>query len=575
MKTGNTNLLLKAAAALVIWACGFLPVPAFSGDAGSTSGAFLKFAPGPRGTGMGEAYTAVTEDAFAAWWNPAGLAALEQPELGATYNASMESVSQQYISFAYPLRYGSTLGFNVTRLSVAPFQGYDAKGWETSKVDSAEIAVAGAYARTLMKDEIERPVLNVGVNLKGINSRLDNVSASALALDLGAIYYLRPSNYWMKKVPAQEVRLALDVKNLGTGLKYDKFSFPLPMSVTLGAAWISHPWNAHILTVALDQTVSNDDKYTVSAGAEYFMFQLLSFRAGFRSGQDIGSGVRAGVGFRLSFVDLDYSMSPFGDLGAMHKLGLSMRFGMPKARQPLEGKTARVGSAKMMATKEKLEKLEGYAADYLELAKAALAASRYTSAQANISKAFNLEPQLKDGAWGGKAKRLEEISKRLRLRNTPARELMLQKDTEQGRVANEAVLAYLEARDLKAFLLAHAALGANEHTDAVFEDLLYTLGDLSRNSVRRDEILPRQALVKEKLKKAASYFYRQQFDLAGREAEEVTLIDESGPLGWTRLGSAYYMMGDKEKARKAYERALQLSPADPVINQFMQAQGWK
>lgn len=571
----NTKLFVRAAAALLCAVCVFCAVPAEAGDPGASAGSFLRFAPGPRGTGMGEAHTAVTEDAYSAWWNPAGLAAVERPEVAAAYNASMQSVSHQYVSVAYPLRYGSTLGFNMTRLSVTPFQGYDAVGYATRKVDSAETAVAGAYARTLLKDEIERPVLNVGINLKGVNSRLDSVSASAFAADLGAIYYLRPSNYWMKKVPAQELRFALGVKNLGTGLKYDKVSFQLPLSATLGAAWISHPGGAHTLTVALDQTVANDDSYTVGVGADYFMFQLLSFRAGFKTGQDTGSGLRAGVGFRLSFLDLDYSMSPFGDLGAMHKLGLTMRFGSPKARQPLEGATARVSSGKLIAPKEKIEKLGSYAADYLELARKDLAARRYVSAQDNLAKAFNLEPSQKDGPWGGRAARLGELAARLRLKDTPARELALQKDSEQARAGHEAISAYVEGYELKAFLLAHVALGADVRADNVYEALLYTLGEFTRNNVRRDEILPRQALVKEKLKKAARYFYVQQFDLAGRECEEVTLLNEANPLGWTRLGSAYYMMGDKRKARAAYEKALELQPGDEMTLKFMQAQGWK
>jgi hypothetical protein len=64
---------------------------------------------------MGESYTAVTEDAYAAYWNPAGLANMELPEVAATYNASFENVTHQYVSVAYPLKFGSTLGLNLTR----------------------------------------------------------------------------------------------------------------------------------------------------------------------------------------------------------------------------------------------------------------------------------------------------------------------------------------------------------------------------------------------------------------------------------------------------------------------------
>ncbi|OGR88070.1 MAG: hypothetical protein A2021_07005 [Elusimicrobia bacterium GWF2_52_66] len=563
------------ATALLAAAGIFFSLSAFAGQPGVSSAAFLKFAPSPRGTAMGEAYTSVTQDAYAAWWNPAGLASIEQPELGATYNASFADTSHQYISLAYPLRYGSTLGLNITRMSVAPFQGYDAKGYGTKQVDSADTAIGAAYARTLMKDEIERPVFNIGANLKAISERLDTASANALALDLGAVYYLRPANYWMSKIPAQEFAFALSVKNLGTGLKFDKLSFPLPISSTLGASWTSHPWGAHTLTVALDQTISNDEKYAVNLGAEYFMFQLLSFRAGYKSGQAMGSGLRMGVGFRLSFMDLDYSMSPFGDLGSMHKLGVSMRFGSRKAVQPLEGKTSRVKKAKLMAPKATMEKLGSYADDYIKLAKKNLSAREYSIAAVNLNNAFNLEPKLKDGLWGARAQRLSEISSRLRFADTPAREQELRKDDEQSNVGARAIDAYIEGEELKSFLLAHASRGADLRGDPVFEDLLKALAVLTRDKIREDEILPLTALVKEKLKKAAKGFYVQRFDAAAKECEEVVLLDGTNPLGWTRLGSAYYMLGDKDKAKNAYTKALELRPGDLVIKQFMEAQGWK
>ncbi len=224
--------------------------------------------------------------------------------------------------------------------------------------------------------------------------------------------------------------------------------------------------------------------------------------------------------------------------------------------------------------KEKIEKLENFAQDFLALAEKNLAERRYTPAQANLSKAFNLEPGLRDGEWGNKFKRLSAVNKGLRLVETPEREITLQKNNEQADVAHEAVMAYTLGHDLKAFLLAHAALGANQRGGVVFEELLSVLGELTKNSVRRDEVLPKDALVKEKLKKAARHFYVQRFDAAAGECEEVVLLDEASRLGWTRLGSAYYMMGAKEKARSAYSKALELDPGDMLTRQFMESQGW-
>ncbi len=549
-------------------------LPARAGDAGYAGAAFLKFSPSPRGTGMGEAYTSITEDAYSAWWNPAGLGSVEGPELAATYNASMQDVTSQYLSVAYPLRYGSTLGFNVTRLSVAPFQGYDAQGLKTGKVESSDMAVGGAYGRALLKDEIERPVLNVGAGLKIIRETLADASANTAALDLGAVYYIRPAHYWMKKVPAQEFRVGLALKNIGPGLKFDSRSSPLPMSATLGGSWHSHPGGSASLILSLDQTFSNDEKYYAALGAEYVAFQLLSFRAGYRTGQEMGSGLRIGVGFRLSMLDIDYSMSPYGDLGSMHKVGVSMRLGAQVARQPLSGRTQRVKQAKLIAPKEKIEKLDLFAKDFLALASKDLDARRYVSADANIQKAFNLEPELKDGEWGRRAKRLGAIIAGLKLADIPARERTLAGAGEQAGIAAEAAAAYIEGKDLKALLLAHAALGTNMRGDPLFEELLYVMSDLVKIHVRRDEILPRGALIKEKLRKAAKGFYIHQFDMAAKECEEVAVLDEANPVAWTRLGSAYFMMGDKDKAKNAYLKALELNPGDVVTREFMKGQGW-
>ena len=548
-----------------------LYAPAFAGDAGSASASFLKFSPGPRGTGMGEAYTSVTEDAYSVYWNPAGLGSVEGGEVAATYNVSFEDVSHQYVAAAYPLRYGSTLGFSLSRLSVAPFQGYDAQGLKTGSVSSSDLAAGVSYGRVILKDEIDRPVLNLGAGLKVISEKLDSASANTGALDLGAVYYIRPNNYWMGKMQAQEFRVAAAVRNIGPGLKFDKRSSPLPLTATLGGSWHSHPGGKSSLILSLDQTFSKDEDYYAAFGAEYLAFQIISFRAGYRTGQDMGSGLRVGVGFMLSFVDIDYSMSPFGELGAMHKLGISMRLGTGT----LKGGTPRVAVGKLMASKENIKKLQDFANDYLVLARKDLENRRYVSASDNISKAFNLEPKLKDGEWGKRDSRLSAVIDGLRLRDIPARGEILSKTTEQSGTAVEAITAYLEGRDLKALLLSHAALGTNLRGDAMFEELLSLVSDLVKIHVRRDEILPRTALIKEKFRKAANNFYIQQFDAAAKECEEVAVLDEGNPAAWQRLGSAYFMMGDKEKARKAYLKALELDPKDLVTRRFVEAQGWK
>ncbi|MCK5583148.1 MAG: tetratricopeptide repeat protein, partial [Elusimicrobiales bacterium] len=320
--------------------------------------------------------------------------------------------------------------------------------------------------------------------------------------------------------------------------------------------------------------IFNDEAHTVALGAEITMFQLLSVRAGYKTAQDIGSGIRAGFGFKLSFVDIDYSMASYGELGQMQKLGIAMKFGQSRAMQPLSGKTSRVKKAKLIAPKEKIEELELFANDYLELARKDMVKRRYVSAVKNMEKAFNLNPGLKKGKWGGKRKRLKAIVKALKFDTVAGKEKAFARNTEQSNVGNETIVAYMEGEELKALLLSHAAYGSNVSGDAVFESLLYNISDLVKIHVRRDEILSKTALVTEKLKKSAKAFYLRQFDIAAKECEEVVLLEENNRLGWTRLGSAYYMMGDVQKAKKAYLTVIKLYPDDSVTRRFIEDRGW-
>lgn len=567
-KTAPGRLLSVLGAALVL-VVSFVP-RAFAAP-GATGASFLKFTPSPRATGMGESHVSVVGDAYSTYWNPAGLAAVAVPELAATYNSSFEDVETQYVAAAWPLESGSTLGFGFTRLAVSPFQGYDSIGVRTKMVDSSAFSAGLSYGRVIYKDEIARPLLSAGAGLKYIGARLDNVSAGAFAADFGAVYTIRPASYWLKNIPAQEFRIALAARNIGTGLKYDKDSTPLPASVSLGASWQGHPRGDSSLIVSLDNIVQKGDGYFLALGTEFTAFQLLSLRAGFRTGQDIGSGIRAGVGFHISSIDLDYSMSPFGDLGNMHKFGLSMKFGSPKAPQAGAGRAV---TGKLIAPKEKIEQLGTFAQDYLALAKKDIAERRYAPAMKNIGLAFNLDPALKGGEWGSREKRLGEIVNGLKLAEIPDKEKPLAARAEQPDTAADAISAYLEGAGLKSLLLAQAARGADIRGPAVFEELLTLISSLVNIPVRREEILPRAAMVALKLETAEKAFTSRDFKSAVHECEEALLLEEGNKLGWKRLGSAYFALGDTAGARRAYEKVLKLDPEDASVLKFMELQNW-
>src|ERR1041385_427816 len=84
-----------------------LPLHAFTGTEGAS---FLELPVGARPAAMGSAYSALAEDAYAPTWNPAGLAFLDSPQLGAMHMLYLESSSYEFGSFGLPLGPGRGIG---------------------------------------------------------------------------------------------------------------------------------------------------------------------------------------------------------------------------------------------------------------------------------------------------------------------------------------------------------------------------------------------------------------------------------------------------------------------------------
>ncbi|HVO32273.1 MAG TPA: hypothetical protein VMU17_00055, partial [Elusimicrobiota bacterium] len=126
----------------------------------------------------------------------------------------------------------------------------------------------------------------------------------------------------------QGFKAGLAVRNLGSAMKFDQESFPLPRSVTAGMSWTG-PWLGELLTIALDGQQPNDGSRVFNAGMELWTLQTVVVRAGYSSQGDLGNGIRLGAGIRFKTVQLDYSYSSDGSFGATNRIGLTLRFRRP------------------------------------------------------------------------------------------------------------------------------------------------------------------------------------------------------------------------------------------------------
>jgi hypothetical protein len=320
------------------------PTHSWAGEPGTAGATFLKLGAGPRAIGMGETHTAVADDVYASYWNPAGLAQLSYRELALMYNQHLEGIQQQYLAYAHPFVGGSALGLNLTRLAVSPFDSYDNNGARTGSISSDDLAVGLAAAKAFALPVEDAPSLCAGANVKFVRERLASDSASTVATDIGLL-----SSGWERWLGswARGTKLGLAVRNLGPEMRFVSDKTPLPTSVSAGFSVQKMLWDDPIIFAA-DFTEGRDTRPTASLGAEYWVRRILAVRVGYKDRQDEGLGLRAGIGVRLHLVQLDYAFAGFGELGNTHRAGISIRFGAPPQAPHQTPKEALDGAEELM-----------------------------------------------------------------------------------------------------------------------------------------------------------------------------------------------------------------------------------
>jgi hypothetical protein len=306
-----------------------------SASRGTTTAQFLKLGVGARAVGLGEAYTAVADDATALYWNPAGMTRVEHRSATFMHALHLDSSFLDYGSFAQSLGRAGAVGASVQYFSAGGMPQTDINGIETGRFSPYDLAVSVGYANKLQG--IETPTLidlegiSAGLSMKYVRSKILD-SAQTVAFDFG---FLSPP-LWNDRLS-----LAFTATNLGPPMKFDKEEEDLPLQLKVGSAYRGGDrWNA-----SLDVGFPRDNAPYVAAGGEY-LFQPpaseynLAGRLGLNSrtmGDVDGlTGLSFGLGLKARRFWLDYAFLPFGSLGITHRISVSFLFDKPAAKKPRE-----------------------------------------------------------------------------------------------------------------------------------------------------------------------------------------------------------------------------------------------
>lgn len=318
-------------AALLVSAS-FLPTPLGAAGPGTSAATFLELGFGARPLGLGEAFVAVADDVAALHYNPAGLAYAPSLWLGAEprpYELLFShSVHIQDVALSQFGMVRRPFGISVVSLRVPDIERRTSEtALPEGRFGASDLAVGLSYGLKVAD-------VGVGGTLKFIHQTIGSDSASAYALDLGALH----------RFEGTPVSVGLGVANLGTKVRFIEQEAPLPMVVRAGVAFGMTRRMPHALSLQVD--VPRDSSPVIRLGMEYLAFGPFALRLGYRTfsgeqrgavlGRALGSeasglsefyGMFIGVGFRSKLGNMDYSILPYGELGQAHRLSLSLRFG--------------------------------------------------------------------------------------------------------------------------------------------------------------------------------------------------------------------------------------------------------
>ena len=304
---------------------------------GRVGAKFLQIGVGARPAAMGEAFTAMSNDALSVFWNPAGLTYIEGQDFAGSYIKWPADIYIHSAAYAVNMKGLGSFAVSAVVLSMGDMRvrtAYYPEG--TGEMFTAsDFALGLSYARKLTDK------FSVGGTVKYVLEKYYNESTSGIAVDIGTVY----------ETGFKSLKLAMSVQNFGPDLqmsgnylKWSDFETPgavtefepysLPLTFRFGLAiniadFFLESGSPHAIVTAIDAMHPADNAESANFGMEYVFNNMVALRGGYKYNVDEG-GFAAGAGFKYSVggitTKLDYSYTDFGRLNAVHRASIGFGF---------------------------------------------------------------------------------------------------------------------------------------------------------------------------------------------------------------------------------------------------------
>ena len=280
---------------------------------------------GARAMGLGGAFVAVADDASAVYWNPAGLAQLDRPELDGMYGSYFNDTERNlFFSFQYPLPDDIHLAISTNNLFFTDVSG------------SNENQYTGSVAIPL--DFVSQKRFLLGANFRYLFSALGagEGAAQGVGVDIGLLYR-QPFK------DTSEFKAGLVLTDVSTSIRFGDTGVEqtIPSVLTAGLAYQFDPNT--LISTDVPWTLSDDillgnQNVRVRSGVEHWFFDgKFGLRAGFVSFVTLPGEFSVGASYKNTDWSLDYAFMNHSDnLGNSHRVDANYYFnagtGKPEPR---------------------------------------------------------------------------------------------------------------------------------------------------------------------------------------------------------------------------------------------------
>jgi hypothetical protein len=344
---------------------------------GVSAAPILQLSPSVRASGMGSAFTAVSNDLSALYYNPAGLSHLDHRQVGLDYVKGFQDQNVEHFAAATPLPFAgflgngyATLGAGLTMAQNGKIEvnrtNADGSFRDTRSLNAGGDLVASfAYSERALESTFEGKGKSwslrhlVGIGGKFVRSTLaEQYSATALGGDIG---YLLSS-------PELGLSFGAAAQNFGTKMRFIEEGDPLPLTFRGGFAYLqpldlleSPPSQSVLFSLDGDYLYYERTPHA-NIGIEYSAMRMYSLRLGYQIHREV-AGLTFGFGVLWRGVSVDYAWALNDALGDIHRFGIAWRFGRVSTRTRERPQRPFIES---MPEDEDLEQIEKKTPEFLD-----------------------------------------------------------------------------------------------------------------------------------------------------------------------------------------------------------------